>query len=127
MKIDETSEIPIFLQISREIENAILSGSYQAGDRIPSTTELSLAYRINPATALKGINLLVDESILYKQRGLGVFVCREGPKKIKEKRAGEFKSVFLKPLIREAERLEISKNQIIEWLKEEEADGTDKE
>lgn len=123
MKLDETSATPLFLQISEELENAILSGAYQEGDQVPSTTELSLGYQINPATALKGVNQLVDEGILFKRRGIGVFVKKGALAKIRSKRTAEFKQNFLNPLLIEARRLNITKAEIIEILKEETSDG----
>lgn len=70
MLINFNDERPIFIQIAEGIEDAILSGAFKEESQIPSITELSVNYRINPATALKGINLLVDEGIIYKKRGL---------------------------------------------------------
>ena len=65
---------PIYIQIAEQIEDAILSGAYPEESQIPSTTEFSAICRINPATVLKGFNLLVERQILYKKRGLGMFV-----------------------------------------------------
>ena len=74
MYINFDSEKPIFLQIAEGLEDSILSGVYPEESQIPSITEFSVAYRINPAPALKGINVLVDEGIVYKKRGIGMFV-----------------------------------------------------
>jgi DNA-binding transcriptional regulator YhcF (GntR family) len=68
-------ERPIFIQLAEQLENEILSGIYNEEDQVPSITEFSVAYKINPATALKGINLLVDAGLLYKKRGVGMFVA----------------------------------------------------
>ena len=76
MKIDFGSQTPIFLQLSQGLEDEILSGIYREGEQIPSITELAASYKINPATALKGINLLVDAGIVYKKRGIGMFVSQ---------------------------------------------------
>ena len=70
MKIDFQSQTPIFLQVSQGLEDEILSGIYGEEEQIPSITELSANYKINPATALKGINLLVDDAILEERRKL---------------------------------------------------------
>ncbi len=74
MKIDFESGIPIYLQIADQIEDSILSGMFPEDTQIPSTTEISTLYKINPATVLKGMTLLVDGGILYKRRGIGMFV-----------------------------------------------------
>lgn len=70
MQINMNSEKPIFLQIAEGIEDGILTGAFPEEGQIPSITEFSVNYKINPATALKGINLLVDENIIFKKRGL---------------------------------------------------------
>ena len=86
MQIDFDSERPIFQQIADGLEDAILSGVFPEGSQIPSITEFSVTYKINPATALKGINLLVDENIVYKKRGLGMFVTEGAAEKLRQKR-----------------------------------------
>lgn len=68
---DSTS---IYLQIAEMLENDILRGVLEEEGQAPSTNELARAYSINPATAAKGINLLVADGILYKRRGIGMFV-----------------------------------------------------
>ena len=65
----------IYLQIAHMIEDDILRGIYREEEQVPSTNELARALRINPATAAKGINLLVEQGILYKRRGIGMFVA----------------------------------------------------
>ena len=74
MTIDPTSEKPIFLQIAEQLEDAIFTGIYPEGEKVPSTNEIAALLAINPHTVLKGMNLLVDEGIIYKKRGLGMFV-----------------------------------------------------
>lgn len=66
---------PLFVQIAEEVESSVLDGSLAEGERAPSTNELAAFHRINPATAAKGVNLLVDRGILVKRRGLGMFVA----------------------------------------------------
>ena len=74
MQIDFSADVPIFMQIAEQIESAILSGALEEGAQAPSTTEISVRYKINPATALKGVTKLADDGVLYKKRGLGMFV-----------------------------------------------------
>lgn len=116
MKIDFESQTPIFLQVSQGLEDEILSGVYREEEQIPSITELSAAYKINPATALKGINLLVDNNIVYKKRGIGMFVASGALQKLKEKRQEEFFNQYILPLVQEAKRLSISPEQLREWI-----------
>lgn len=116
MKIDFESQTPIFLQVSQGLEDEILSGVYREEQQIPSIIELSAAYKINPATALKGINLLVDNNIVYKKRGIGMFVASGALQKLKEKRQEEFFNQYILPLVQEAKRLSISPEQLREWI-----------
>lgn len=108
MRIDPQDPRPLFLQIQEGLETAILAGVYQEGDQIPSTTDLSQQNQINPATALKGVNGLVDEGILYKKRGIGVFVKEGALQMIQAKRIQSFKEDFIEPMLAEARRLGIS-------------------
>ncbi len=117
MRIEEGGQKPIFLQIQEGIEDAILSGAFKEEEQIPSTTEISTNYRINPATALKGINLLVAEDIIYKKRGIGMFVKEGAVEKIREKRHADFSENYIVPMVSEAKQLKISEDKIIELVK----------
>jgi DNA-binding transcriptional regulator YhcF (GntR family) len=120
MKFSANSEMPIFMQIANSIEEDILIGVYVDEMQIPSTTEISVGYKINPATVLKGINILVDQNILYKKRGVGMFVSNGARELIKEKRTKRFYSDFVKPLVNEAKRLSFNKEEIIRIIEKEE-------
>ena len=116
MHLDPTSNIPIFNQIATSIEDSILTGIYPEESRVPSTTEISAAYRINPATVLKGVTLLVDEGILYKQRGIGMFVCPGAAQKIRESRKELFYQSYITTLVAEAKKLGLSKQAVTQML-----------
>ena len=115
MKIDFGSQTPIFLQLSQGLEDEILSGIYREGEQIPSITELAASYKINPATALKGINLLVDAGIVYKKRGIGMFVSQGALQLLKEKRQDEFFQQYVLPMVQEAKRLSIQPETLRDW------------
>ncbi len=102
----------IYLQISEMIEDEILRDILREEEQVPSTTELSKFYKINPATAAKGINLLVDKDILYKKRGIGMFVQAGAKEKIMEARKKSFKETYLKKLISEAKLIGITKSDL---------------
>lgn len=108
-----TEEKSIYLQISEMIETDILRGILQEEERVPSTNELAKLYTINPATAAKGVNLLVDAGILYKKRGIGMFVAAGATAQIRQRRKEEFYKVQLQDLLTEATRLGISKEELI--------------
>ncbi len=112
------SDKSIYIQISEMIENEIILGNLQDGEQAPSTNQFAKIYNINPATAGKGLNLLVDEGILYKKRGIGMFVSEGARKKIINKRQSIFYKEILPQIIEEAERLEISLDEIIDHIKE---------
>lgn len=114
--INFNDERPIFIQIAEGIEDAILSGAFAEESQIPSITEFSVNYRINPATALKGINILVDEGIIYKKRGIGMFVASGAVEKLMEKRKNQFYDNFIQKLVEEAKRIGISKEEVINML-----------
>jgi DNA-binding transcriptional regulator YhcF (GntR family) len=114
--MDFAEEKPIYLQIAEKIEDAILSGAFSIESQIPSTTEISVSYKINPATALKGINLLVDGGIVYKKRGLGMFVCPDAKEIISNKRKNEFFERFVLSLLDEAKKLDMSIDEIIAMI-----------
>ena len=105
-----------YLQISEMIENDILKGSLAEEERVPSTNELARFYKINPATAMKGVNILVDEGILYKQRGIGMFVSGGAKEMIKDKRKKSFYNDYVKAMLEEAKSLGISKDEIIKLI-----------
>lgn len=116
MTIEFNNDKPIYIQLAEVIEDAILSGAYNEETQIPSTTEISVNYRINPATALKGINILVDSGIVYKKRGLGMFVSTGAKEKILDKRKEVFYESFITSLVSEAKKLLISKDEIMELI-----------
>jgi len=116
MLIDFNSEKPIYLQLAEAIEDNILKGIFEEETQIVSTTEISVKYKINPATAGKGVNVLVDEGILYKKRGLGMFVSTGAKEKILEKRRNRFYKEYVQSLLEEAAKLSISKEDIIKMI-----------
>lgn len=108
---------PVFLQIKEMIEDDIMNGLLKEEEQIPSTNQLVSYYKINPATILKGFNLLVDEEIIYKKRGLGMFVKSGAYEKLRSKRTFQFEKQYLEPLLQEAKALGISTDEIIKIIK----------
>lgn len=116
MNINPGQDKPIFIQIAEGIEDGILTGAFPEESQIPSITEFSVNYKINPATALKGINLLVDENIIYKKRGVGMFVTEGAVQKLRKKRQDQFYTNYISSLIDEARRLGISSEDVIAMI-----------
>ena len=121
--IDTNSNKSIYIQIAETIENEILTGNLKENEQAPSTNQFASLYQINPATARKGLNLLVDEGILYKKRGLGMFVKEDSKEIILKKRQKTFFKNTLPETLKEAERLNISINKITDYIKKEGGDS----
>ncbi|RAL22078.1 GntR family transcriptional regulator [Thermoflavimicrobium daqui] len=118
MKASFDDRQPIFQQIAEMIEDDILNGTYKEGERIISVAQFARTFQINPATVVKGIALLVNEGILYKKRGLGMFVAVDARKIIMSKRRERFYNEMVLNLLNEAEKLELTTEDVIEMLKQ---------
>ena len=110
---------PIFVQIAEQIENDIIDGRLFEESQVPSTNEFAAFHRINPATAGKGVNLLVDEGILYKRRGIGMFVAPGARARLIAKRTDGFRDEFLRPLLQEAAKLGIDPQKLSSMIQQE--------
>jgi DNA-binding transcriptional regulator YhcF (GntR family) len=99
---------PIFRQVAALIENAIVDGSLTEEAQAPSSNELAAFHRINPATAAKGLNQLVADGVLYKRRGVGMFVATGAREQLLKRRRSEFADQYVRPLMTEAAKLGIS-------------------
>lgn len=117
-----TQEKSIYIQIKEMIESDILRDILLEEERVPSTNELAKLYAINPATAAKGVNLLVDEGILYKKRGIGMFVAEGAKEQIMKKKKEHFYDDYIRSLLAEARNLGITKQELISMI-EESAEG----
>ena len=104
--------------MNRSDKNDILRDILLEEEKTPSTNELAKMYSINPATAAKGINILVDKGILYKKRGIGMFVQQGAKEKIKNQRKSEFYENYIQKLIVEANNLGISKKELVNMITE---------
>lgn len=111
----------IFVQIAEQIEGQILDGTLAEESQAPSTNELAAFHRINPATAAKGIAQLVADGVLYKRRGIGMFVAAGARQALVAKRQAAFRATYVEPLLREARKLAIDPEELIVMIKE----GTD--
>ena len=107
---------PIFQQIAEQIENDIISGALPEETQVPSTNEFASYLRINPATAGKGVNLLVDTGILYKKRGIGMFVADGARERLVAERRDKFRQEYISPLLAEANKLGITRQQLADMI-----------
>lgn len=108
---------PLYIQISEWLENEILRGTFTSDEKVHSQYQLAEMFNINPATAAKGLNKLANEKILYKKRGLGMFVVPQAKETILVKRKNETLKQLITDLLLEAKRLDVSEEELIEMIK----------
>lgn len=102
----------LFLQIAETVEDSIIDGSLAEEAQAPSTNELAAFFRINPATAAKGIAMLVDKGVLYKRRGIGMFVAPGARDLLLTERRTVFADRYVEPLLAEAHKLGLSADDL---------------
>ncbi|MBQ3635267.1 MAG: GntR family transcriptional regulator [Bacteroidales bacterium] len=104
----------IFLQIADRISDDILAGKYKTDERIPSVREYAAMLQVNVNTAMKTIEYLSREGIVYKMRGMGYYVTAEAKEKILEQRRQEFMTRTLPELFKQMELQGISIETVVE-------------
>jgi GntR family transcriptional regulator len=109
---------PLFAQVAERLAAEIADGGLAEGDRVPSTNELAAYYRINPATAAKGINVLADAGLLEKRRGIGMFVAAGARQRLLAQRREDFVERYVTPLLTEAIRLGIGNGELTALIEE---------
>jgi GntR family transcriptional regulator len=108
---------PLFVQIAEQVEDSIVDGSLAEEAQAPSTNELAAFYRINPATAAKGVNMLVDKNVLYKRRGIGMFVSAGARDLLLEERRSAFADRYVQPLLAEARKLGLGPDDVADIIR----------
>jgi DNA-binding transcriptional regulator YhcF (GntR family) len=103
---------PIFLQVKEAIENDILTGQLKPDEQIPSNSQLVSFFGINPVTVHKGVTLLLDGGVVYKKRGLGMFVSPDAPAMLRKRHGSTFAKEFVEPAIKQAHLLGIGKQEL---------------
>jgi GntR family transcriptional regulator len=111
---------PIYLQIAERIKEEILSGGLPEGQQVMSTNQYAAFYRINPATAAKGFHQLVEEGILYKRRGIGMFVSPDARERLRSRRRERFFADVVDPMVAQANLLGIPLDEVVRHVKDSE-------
>jgi DNA-binding transcriptional regulator YhcF (GntR family) len=109
---------PLFVQIAERLADEIADGGLAEGERVPSTNELAAYYRINPATAAKGMSMLTDEGLVEKRRGIGMFVAPGARGRLLAERRRRFAERYVEPLVAEASRLGIDADELVSLIRE---------
>jgi DNA-binding transcriptional regulator YhcF (GntR family) len=109
---------PLFVQVAERLSAEIADGGLAEGERVPSSNELAAYYRINPATAAKGITMLTDEGLLEKHRGIGMFVAAGARQRLLEQRRRQFTERYIEPMVAEAARLGIAADELVGLIRE---------
>lgn len=122
MILNSDSMKPIYVQIAEWLETEILSESIKRDEKVFSQYQLAEMLNINPATAAKGLNILADENIVYKKRGLGMFVSEDAKKIIMAKRRNQTLKSLVVELVREAEHLKVTEEELIQMIQEAKRD-----
>lgn len=118
MRIDFNDIVPIYVQIADAIEDDILSGKLKEGDKCYSQVVIAKELNINPATAAKGIRILVERDILEKVRGQAMTIKAGAVEMIKERKTSDTLSILIDNLISEAKKLGITKDNLLRQLSE---------
>lgn len=103
---------PIYEQIRDWLADQIIDETLVEHDKVPSTNEIVTYFKVNHITVSKGVTELVEEGVLYKKRGVGMFVSEDARGKLLEKRREGFVEEYLKPMLEEAGKLDLSKSDI---------------
>ena len=109
---------PLFVQVAERLADEIADGGLVEGEQVPSTHELAAYYRINPATAAKGIAMLTDDGLLEKRRGIGMFVAAGARARLLGERRKRFAERYVEPLVAEAGRLGIDADELVALIRE---------
>ncbi len=111
------SDVPLFIGIAQGLERDVLDGTLSEGSQAPSTNDISAFHEVNPATALRALNHLVDSGVLYKKRGIGMFVTDGARTTLLNERRVRFGSAFVEPLLAEATAIGLSRDAVIEEIR----------
>jgi GntR family transcriptional regulator len=104
---------PIYRQIADQVKADVVSGTLDGDEQVMSTNQYAAYYRINPATVAKAFQQLVDEQVLYKKRGIGMFVSPTARDALRAQRRETFFSDLVDPMVAEAEAVGIPLDEVV--------------
>lgn len=110
---------PIYVQIAEWIETEIIDGTLSPNEKVYSQYQLAELFTINPATAGKGLTLLLEAEVVYKRRGLGMFVAHGAHDKLLAKRKEENLRRLIRELLNEAALLSVDDSHLMSMIEAE--------
>lgn len=119
MHFEADSVVPLYQQIATQFEAGILSGAFPEGEQIPSTTTMARVYQLNPATVLRGFNMLVDAGLVEKRRGIGMFVCTGAQAQLAARAQATFRQEQVQAVVRAAKALGMDRQALIDAVMRE--------
>ena len=123
MDFNAQSTTPIYIQIAEWLENEIIADRLLPDGKVYSQYQLAEIFNINPATAGKGLTVLVEDNILYKKRGLGMFVVGNAKERILATRRNETLTKMAKEIVQEAKRLAVKDDDLITLIQHIQREG----
>jgi len=121
--LNPNNQVPIYIQIAEWIENEILADRLVTDGKVYSQYQLAVMFNINPATAGKGLTVLLERDVLYKKRGLGMFVMEGAKSKISATRKTHTLTQLIEEVVQEARRLAVSDEELIDLIKKVQQKG----
>jgi GntR family transcriptional regulator len=106
--------LPIYRQLRDRVVAMVLDGVLKEGDPLPSVRNVAAEYRVNPLTVLKAYQQLVDEQLVEKRRGLGMFVKNDSRKLVLRDEREKFLTEEWPRICATIERLGLSSNELLE-------------
>ena len=123
MDFNAQSTTPIYIQIAEWLENEIIADRLLPDGKVYSQYQLAEIFNINPATAGKGLTILVENNIVYKKRGLGMFVVSDAKERILVTRRNETLTKMAKEIVQEAKRLAVKDEDLIALIQHIQREG----
>jgi GntR family transcriptional regulator len=107
---------PIYRQLKDRIIEMLLDGALKPGDAIPSVRQIAAQYQLNPITVSRAYQELVDDALVEKQRGLGMYVLEGAREKLLASEREQFLQHEWPAIERRMQRLEISPTDLLKTL-----------
>ncbi|OUJ38496.1 GntR family transcriptional regulator [Vibrio parahaemolyticus] len=107
---------PIFRQLADQITQQILQGVWKEGEALPSVRSISADLKINHLTVMKGYQLLVDEGLVEKKRGQGMFVAQGAIQQLRSAEKARFLEQQIPQIADTLQRLDMSVDELVQQL-----------